>query len=76
MTSLVDISCWACGAKTRTTYRWLSTQPCLVCEGCSQPLHVDGSELRRGLDAIEDAMEVIADVTAELSASIAPSLGR
>ena len=66
MTSLVDISCWVCGARTRTTYRWLATQPCLVCEGCGESLYVNGPELARGLAAIEDAMIPIDEVTAEL----------
>jgi hypothetical protein len=33
--------------KTRTTYRWLATQPRLVCLGCFRDIPLDGAELAR-----------------------------
>ena len=74
MTSLVDISCWVCGARTRTTFRWLANQLCLVCEGCGESLYVNGPELARGLAAIEDAMIPIDEVTAELKEPLTAEL--
>lgn len=65
MTSLVDISCWVCGANANDL-PLLATQPCLVCEGCGESLYVNGPELARGLAAIEEAMRLIDEVTAEL----------
>jgi len=60
---------YGCGARTRTTYRWLANEPCLVCEGCGESLYVNGPELARGLAAIEEAMAPIDEVTAELKGS-------
>ena len=66
VTSLVQISCSACAFKTRTTLRWLTTRPYLVCEGCLQSIHIDGVQLTRSWAGIEDALRVVDDVTAEL----------
>jgi hypothetical protein len=66
MTSLVDIPCSQCGVKTRTTYRWLATQPRLVCSGCFRDIPLDGAELARRFVAIDEAVKPIEEVTAEL----------
>jgi hypothetical protein len=66
MASLVDISCGACGADTRTTDRWLVTHGQLVCIGCFETIHVNWAELARGFRRIEDAFTAIDEVVAEL----------
>jgi hypothetical protein len=66
MTSLIDISCSACAAKTRTTFPWLATHRQVVCIGCFETIPVDGVELARGFSRIEDAFGVIDEVVAEL----------
>lgn len=66
MSSLVDISCACCGAKTRTTYRWMTGERHFVCMSCFHEVDLDGPELARTLAKIDDAVKVIDDAAAEL----------
>jgi hypothetical protein len=66
MTSLVDISCSACGAKTRTTFHRLATYRQVVCIGCFETVHIDGAELARGFARIENAFRTVDEVVTEL----------
>jgi hypothetical protein len=66
MTSLVEISCACCGAKTRTTYRWMTGERRIVCMNCFHEVDLDGPELARTLAKIDDAVKVIDDAAAEL----------
>ena len=59
MTSLVDISCGACGVQTRTTYPWLATHRQVVCIGCLETIHIDGAELASAFARIDDAFKVV-----------------
>ena len=66
MTSLVDISCYHCGVRTRTSYGWLATQPRLVCSGCFRDMPLDCAELALWLGAIDEAVKPLDELTAEL----------
>ena len=66
MTSLVEISCACCGAKTRTTYRWMTGERRIVCMNCFHEVDLDGPELARTLTKIYDAVKVIEEAAAEL----------
>jgi hypothetical protein len=66
MTSLVDISCSACGAKTRTTFHRLATYRQVVCIGCFETVHIDGAERARGFARIEHAFRTVDEVVTKL----------
>jgi hypothetical protein len=70
MTSLIDISCCAWAAKTRTTYPWLATHRQVVCIGCLETIHIDGVELASAFARIDDAFKVVDEVAAELRAPL------
>jgi hypothetical protein len=72
MTSLVDISCYHCGVRTRTSYGWLATQPRLVCSGCFRDMPLDCTELARWLGAIDEAVKPLDELTAELTSNPLP----
>src|SRR5215208_6836182 len=67
MTSLVDISCYHCGVRTRTSYGWMATQPRLVCSGCFRDMPLDCAELARWFVAIDGAVKPLDELTGELA---------